>query len=156
MKLLIILITIFSYSLLADETLPKALQDKLLGTWVSDKEKTIKFNEENSILPPKQMEFLSQAAGYLKIEYIDNETTTEYQPKRTLILSGKKYEMDEYKESKKYKILGFTESSIIIQTIDKIFGKMIFTLQFEDDKTYWIYLSGNISKIHGREYFKKI
>ncbi|WDE96829.1 hypothetical protein PQO03_02495 [Lentisphaera profundi] len=102
------------------------------------------------------MEFISQATGYLKIEYVDSKTAKEFMPKRSFVLNGKKYKMDEYQELVKYEILGFTESSIIIQKTDEIFGKMIFTLQFEDDNTYWIYLSSGISTIHGREYFKKI
>ena len=154
---IIYLILIITFSSFGNEKLPKDLQKKLLGTWVSDREKTTEFNKKHSILKPKQMEFLSKGSGHLVLEYKKGNMVREYMPKYSYILGGKEIKNDEeWEETKPYKILGYTESSIIIESENQIFGKMIFTIQFEDDNTYWIYLSGNMFNLHAREYFKKI
>ena len=154
---IIYLILIITFTSLGNEKLPKDLQEKLLGTWVSDREKTIEFNKKYSILKPIQMEFLSKISGLLTIEYQKGNLSKEHMPKYSYTLNGKEIKNDEeWEETKKYKILGYTESSIIIESVNQIFGKMIYTLQFEDENTYWIYLSNDISTLHAREYFKKI
>ena len=96
---------------------------------------------------------------------IGNMTLTYDTDRGTLRTQFKEYEV-ETKNGKhtfeksdstdNYKVLGFTDDSIVFETDDFILGKMIFTIHFEGKNHYWIYLAEGVSGLHGREYFKKL
>lgn len=156
MKIIILTILFICTQLNAEILLPKLLQNKLIGTWKSDKELTSKFNRENAILKKKQSTFLESVTGFLTVEYKKDGTVKSFIPKKTYIFNKKEIKMEEWKDTQKLKVLGYTSSSIVIESENEYFGKTVSIIHFETDDIYWMYLSDCHTNVHAREYFKKI
>ena len=152
LKILFTLIMIFICSCKSTNS----VEARLIGTWKSNKELTMNFNQKHAKLTKNQTDFLNQLTGLMTIEFTENGISKTSMPDYTMKMKGKETKVDSYTDSKQQKILGFTDSSIVVESNDEILGKQIGTINFVDDNTYWVYLSNNMFDIHAREYFTRI
>lgn len=107
----------------------------LIGEWISDKEKTIKYNREQKDWTRKELKIFKKILGKLQLAFTDNMV---------------KWAHEEVSNSGEYKIVGNTENTITIQTKDTI-----------ENITYhkvgeWIYVDSPKSKSLLREYFRRV
>jgi hypothetical protein len=127
--------------------------ERLMGTWQSDAERTIAEFQRPRPLEPfqeKRLAALRKLFGKLRITYMDRTFTTE--------LNGQI-------EIRKYRVLGRDKQSVVIReldpqpSLDKLLGPNIFTweseftvIQFDGPDAYWVHERvGDI-----REYFKRV
>ena len=73
MKTILIILSILSFNLYASEIIPEKVQKRLLGTWKSNKEKSLSYNTKFSKgRTAKQEDFLKNLLGKLIVNYQNN------------------------------------------------------------------------------------
>jgi hypothetical protein len=125
------------------------------GTWKSDAESTIAFNQANAKLTVKQNRFFSELLGKLTITFKDG---IEYSsmPSTMVTVKGEKQNFEGFNRQDKYKIIAQDQNTVVLEIIDDKGKKEISLLKFENEDKFWIYLpiSSSIwSQLHIREYF---
>jgi len=111
----------------------RLVDKRLLGKWISDKEKTVnhcRFKEGATI---EQRAKVSELFGKLKIEFRENEMITEFEGKT---------------ESEPYSVIAFDNDSVAIVAND-FNGQKISHIHFEKD-SYYVHIGYSI------EFFKRI
>ncbi len=123
----------------------RVTDDRLLGAWQSDADKTIAGIRERKPVDDKQEAALRTLFGKLRVTYTPSTYTTE---------------SDGTTESYKYETLGKDKHSVVIREIkdkpsplDGVVELSEFTvIQFDGPDSYWLY-----TQIGGiREYFKRV
>jgi hypothetical protein len=110
------------------------IDDRLLGTWQSDGDRTIAGMKERKPLTAEQEAGLRSIFGKLRITYTRNALTTD--------LDGKT-------EKARYEFLGSDKHSAVIRTIKENPSTLESALELSE---YWIY-----TQIGGiKEYFKRV
>jgi hypothetical protein len=112
--------------------------DRLIGTWQSDKDRTLCEMEKRQELSGKRRDWFEKNLGKLKIKYTKYTVTFWYNGKAS---------------TEKLKVAAKDSDSVVILGTD-VFGEKdkISLVTFEDENTYWIY-----SKMADYvEYFKRI
>jgi len=93
---------------------------RLLGTWISDKEKTLKYFRFKPNITPKQRSQIENMFGKLKIEFRKNEVCTEFEG-RTAI--------------EPYSVIAIDNNSVVISGKD-FNGQKLTHIHFEKDGYY--------------------
>lgn len=125
------------------------------GTWKSDSESTLAFNDANAKLTEKQRKFISELLGKLTITYKD-EVVHSSMPSAKVTVKGELKDFQGFNKSEKYRILAKDKDTIVLEAIESDGTKEIALLKFETEDKYWIYLpnsSSPWSQHHIREYF---
>ncbi len=125
------------------------------GTWKSDAESTIAFNDTNTKLTEKQKRFYAELLGKLTITYKDGVIHISM-PSTKVTVNGVLKDFQGFSRSEKYKILAQDKDTIALESIDDEGKKEIALLKFETEDKYWVYLpnsSSPWSQRHIREYF---
>lgn len=130
--------------------------ERLLGRWKSNKELSSEFNSKQANLTEDQTDFLDQMFGQMEIEYRENGTVEIFIQAHELNLMGKQASMEESRSSEPVNILGFDDDTVVFEMESEYLGKQISIINFEDENTYWIYMSNDITTLHAREYFSRI
>lgn len=123
----------------------RVTDERLLGTWQSDVERTIAGIRERKPVDDKQEAALRKLFGKLRVTY----TATTYST-----------ELNGTTETHKYEVLGKDKYSAVTRTVerkpsplDDVMGRSEFTvIHFDGTDCYWVYAhDGGI-----REYFKRV
>ena len=123
----------------------RVTDDRLIGTWQSDADRTIAGMRERKPVDDKQETALRTLFGKLRVTYTQTALTTD--------LDGKA-------ETGRYEVLGKDKHSVAIREIkdkpsplDGVVDLSEFTvIQFDGPDSYWLY-----TQIGGiREYFKRV
>lgn len=122
----------------------RATDDRLLGTWQSDADRTIAGIRERKPVDAKQDAALRKLFGKMRVTYTPSAYTTE---------------LDGTTESYKYAVLGQDKHSVVVRDVERkpspldAFELSEFTvIQFDGPDSYWLYTQfGGI-----REYFKRV
>jgi hypothetical protein len=124
------------------------------GTWKSDAKLTMKFNDSHAKLTKIQRLLLSELMGNLIISY-KGSTLTSTMPKTTVTTKGKPTDFEGFAEIEKYKIIGETTDTLVLEITSQTGEKNYSILRFENENLYWVYVphSSNIINVHIREYF---
>ena len=122
---------------------PILTDERLIGTWQSDADRTINGIREARPVTDRQEASLRTLFGQMRVTYSPTTYTTE---------------LDGWTDSNQYKVIGKDEHSVVIRGVDpsplaKATELSEFTVvQFDGPDSYWLYTQfGGI-----REYFKRI
>ncbi len=112
--------------------------DRLIGTWISDKEKTLCVMEKSRNLTEKQRNWFEQNLGKLRIKYTKDNVTIWF---------------DDEPMTEKLKIIATDSDSVVLLGNDPFDEEAkLVMVTFEDNDNYWVYSDlGNYV-----EYFKRI
>lgn len=121
------------------------VDDRLIGTWQSDGERTIATMKEQRKLNDKQVESLNTLFGKLQITYTNNREI------RT--------SMNDSKDSGRFEIVGMDKNSVVIREYGtkrpdvEYFNLSEYqVIYFDGPDAYWVY-----TQIGGvKEYFKRV
>ena len=99
--------------------------DRLIGTWISDKEKTICVMEKSRNLTEKQRNWFEQNLGKLRIKYTKDNVTIWF---------------DDEPMTEKLKIIATDSDSVVLLGNDPFDEEAkIVMVTFEDNDNYWVY-----------------
>ena len=128
-------------------------EPSLIGQWKSNAALSMQFNHERAKFEQKTELFLSQILGNLTITFTKNTVGLEMPNIETQTAEGKKNQLVGFSETHTYNLLGATENSLAIKSIESVTGNESITVyNFEGNNTMWVY-SGTS---HLREYFVRI
>ncbi|KQV93397.1 hypothetical protein [Rhizobacter sp. Root1221] len=130
----------------------------LLGTWKSDKQRTLAFAQARTKLEHKTFLFLEQIMGQMTLT-ISKDTITSRMPDVPIeSADGVKSNFVGSVESHPYKRLGGTQTEIAVLTKEPFTGRdSIVVHHFVDSDTMWIYVAGTaMPNLHIREYFVRV
>ena len=130
--------------------------ERLIGRWKSNKELSSEFNSKQAQLTEDQINFLDQMFGRMEIEYREDGTVEIFIPAHELNLMGKQVSMEESRSSEPVNIIGFDDDTVVFEMEVDYLGKQISIINFENENTYWVYMSNGITTLHAREYFSRI
>jgi hypothetical protein len=116
------------------------IDKRLLGTWLSDRRRTLKELRYRPGLKRKHREYLHASFGFLRVRYTRRQ------------IHGV---LKDYRFKRPYEVLGRDEGSVAIRTFYKIPGEttgewIIYHIHFRDNHHYWV------SYGYIREWFKKV
>jgi hypothetical protein len=110
---------------------------RIIGTWRSDKRKTLRELRTRGDVKPGYLVFMTKATGKLTIEY----------RRTTAIISG----VGETRRVR-YAVLARDDESVVLESYDDLFGANVLThIFFEGEGSYWVPVSGKY-----REWFRRI
>jgi len=133
MKIQFLLFTLISVFILGCSD---SSDDRLIGTWISDKDKTLRQFREQGISNDKLYDFLNDNLGKLKITYTPHKAIINFEGTFT---------------EEKYEVLGKDHNSIAIKG-KSAFGEDEISILTFDDNYYYTY-----SELVGYvEYFRKV
>lgn len=131
----------------------------LVGTWKSDKDRTLDFIKSYAKVNDNTEEFLSQVMGHLTLRF-DGKTVHLRTPDQTLSISGESHDWEGMDETTEYNVVFRNENTVAITSYDKLIKKeTIAVYHFIDQDLMWVYVSGfdaGLSDMHYREYFKRV
>lgn len=112
--------------------------DRLIGTWISDRDRTLCVMEKRRNLTERQRNWFEQNLGKLKINYTKDDVTIWYNGER---------------DTENLKIAAKDRDSVVLIGRDPFDDKdKLFLIHFEDNDNYWVYSDlGDYV-----EYFKRI
>jgi hypothetical protein len=117
----------------------RLVDDRLLGTWQSDRERTMEGFKRGRSLTEKQEAMFANMLGKLKITYSRTTFTTE---------------LDGVVETQRYEVLGKDERTVVLRELDRKPPQDIFPafslIEFDGPDSYCVQ-TGNF-----REYFKRV
>ena len=131
--------------------------DRLLGTWKSDRIESMRFSAENALLEPRQTKFLNQILGHLELSF-DGQKSRSYMPDIEIESKGKPTTFFGEDATYGYRVLGSDLDSVSIFVEKKQGRDRIMHLHFVDDNTFWIYTeesSYELRELNTREYFHR-
>lgn len=138
------------FAVIALLLIPRRITDeRLLGTWQSDSERTIAEIQENRTPSEDQLIKLRNLFGTLRVNYLNNGTFT-YQLTSTNPV-----------EKSRYEVLGVDAHSVVIREIESTLSPLksleieqseITHIHFDGPDSYWIVPELGSS----REYFRRI
>jgi hypothetical protein len=152
MKQLIALSILFSANCSAEEP------SRLLGTWTSDKERTMSFIRERVKLPEKSERFFGEIMGKLEVTF--TETEVAYEMPDVYVTVGDEQRLTEgFREKSSYVVLYENEKTIIVSGTAPVSGEKEATVYtFVEPDVMWVYI-GSVDpffpNLHIREYFKR-
>ena len=122
----------------------RSTDERLMGTWQSDADRTVAGILENGKVDEKQVEALRNLFGKMRITYASNTLTTE--------LEGRV-------ETCRYVVLGKDQHSVVIREINQQPSVMddlelseFIVIHFEGPNSYWLY-----TQVGGvQEHFKRV
>jgi hypothetical protein len=121
-----------------DENENSIVHSKLIGKWISDKEKTMEWIDRNRKLPEKVYNLLYNILGKLIVEIQKDKVITYYE--------GTTDEDEVF-------IIDEDHNSLAVWYFDSITDEYeIQLMRFENDNLYSVY----VEKLEIREYFKRI
>ena len=132
--------------------------DYMLGTWKSDREKTIHYNQNNVKMHSGNLQHIQQLFGHMELN-ITKDRTYSYAPSYGFIeLDGNVIMTKEFREEKPYEVLYHENGTVVTRTENDSVGPRIYIQHFNADRNeYWIYLGYNgLFDLHLREYFTKL
>ena len=117
-------------------------EPRLMGTWISDKERTLEHFPEHMTEPQKEK--LSSLFGKLRVTYSPTAYTTE---------------LDGHTESSPYTVIGLDKHSVVIRDdsapnpdLDILEMSTFSKIHFDGPDSYWV-----ITEIGGlTEYFRRV
>jgi hypothetical protein len=99
--------------------------DRLIGTWISDKDRTLCVLEKRRNLTERQRNWFKQNLGKLKIQYTKDEVTIWYNGERN---------------TEKLKIAAKDKDTVVLIGKDPFDDEdKLFLINFEDNDSYWVY-----------------
>lgn len=119
----------------------KLTDERLLGTWQSDKERTVEELQRTRRLDEKQLAALSGMFGKLKITYTEATYTTK---------------LDGVTESMPYEVVGRDRHSVVVRDLERREPDLGLTefsvIHFDRPDSYWVF-----TEIGGfREFFRRV
>ena len=118
--------------------------DRLIGTWQSDADRTIAGIRDLKPVDDKQEAALRKLFGKMRVTYTPNTYTTE---------------LDGATNSNKYEVLGKDKHSVVIRDLepkpsplDVLELSEFVVIQFDGPDSYWLYTQG----VGILEYFKRV
>lgn len=87
--------------------------DRLLGSWKSDREESMRFNRAHTLLEPKQTAFLDQILGHLEITFEATKVRSRM-PDLTLTTNGKTSTFHGMDDTFDYRVLGADKDSVAV------------------------------------------
>lgn len=130
----------------------------LVGKWKSDHAATMQFIKEHVRLESKHLEFLDQLIGNLVIT-VGVDEATSWMPDIELNLSGESHHFEGHNKTVPFRIIGQTEETIAVSTVDPAGKKILYLYHFESPDLMWVYSDGVgdfQTDIHIREYFRRL
>lgn len=107
----------------------------LLGTWVSDRRRTLEDVDARRDIKPKARRILKTMFGKLRLTYRNKTVVSHFEGQKTI---------------ERYEILGRTDNQIAIKSVQRgNLGERIYLLTFDGEDRY------SISLGKFREYFKR-
>jgi hypothetical protein len=139
---------IFLYSLSAEAF----CCPKIIGTWKSSLDLSLKYNTENLDLESRTIEFMKQVYGVLTLTYDEEMVRSHGAPTKKIMVSGKEYDFV-YEEMKyPYEVLSCTDDTLTIKE-DSPYMESTEVKHFIDSNTYWVPAMPESEK---REYFIRV
>lgn len=144
-------------AILALIPLAASANDRLLGTWKSDREESMRFDEAHALLEPKQTKFLSQVLGHLEMSF-DGKHVRSTMPDLAIESNGKPTTFHGTDESHAYRVLGTDLDSVAVY-VEKEFGRdRILHIHFVGENAFWLYSEESdygLRELNTREYFHR-
>jgi len=135
---LILIISIIGCSHIKESTELYTYDERLIGTWISDKDKTIKWLRENRKYSDERLERVFKIYGKLKLTISKTKVISEY---------------DGNVEEQPIEIIAIEGDTIAIKAVDGLSNcPEIRIIRIEDENTYSIYQD----MFDIREYFRRI
>ena len=139
--------------------LPSAVRadDRLFGTWKSNRSESMKFNSAHAVLERRQTEFLDQILGHLEMSF-DAKTFRNYMPDIEIKSKGKSTVFYGTDKSYAYRVLGSDVDSVSILVEKELGRDRIMHIHFVGERTFWIYSeesSYELRELNIREYFHR-
>jgi hypothetical protein len=132
--------------------------DRLLGTWQSDHDATMKFAVDHALLEPRQTEFLAGSLGRLLMSF-DGVQMRYKMPDVNINIQGKALHFVGTDETYPYRVLGADEDSIALM-LEKSHGRdRIIHIHFVSDEVFWLYSEESdygLRDLNVREYFRRV
>ncbi|AVP99459.1 hypothetical protein C7S18_20805 [Ahniella affigens] len=139
---------------------------RLLGTWQSDREQTMAYNEANAKLSRKQTRFMAELLGTLTLTYTKSDVVVRMPDSWVTGRDGKKKPFAAFEDRSKYEIVHCDPYMVITRTVlvtdatdDADSDPLVNVLNMVDDEHYWVYqgqTDPTRPDLHSREYFKKV
>jgi hypothetical protein len=115
--------------------------DRLLGTWISDAERTVEEYRRFRKIDEATFDKFAALFGKMKVTYSSNSYSTS--------LDGRTTET-------RYRVLGKDDKSVVVEDIAEglaaeLAESSFSVIHFDGKDSHWIYMSGG-----SREYFKRV
>jgi len=132
---------------------------KLLGTWTSDKERTMSFIQDHVKIPEKTERFFGELMGNLSVTFAESRVSY-LMPDVYVTLENEKKLMVGFEETSSYAVLYEDEKTVVISGTAPVSGtEETTTYYFEGSNSMWVYI-GTVDPffpdLHIREYFKRV
>ena len=140
--------------------MPVHAEPQIIGGWKSDAAMTMQFNRARAKLEEKTALFLSQILGHLTITFSQENVAFDMPDIQTQTVEGRKSNLKGFHEIHPYRLLGATENTVAIKSIEPVTGNETITVyNFEGPDVMWLYVGGAdsaSSSSHLREYFVRV
>ena len=130
---------------------------RLYGTWKSDRDATMRFNEANAVISDAQIDTYRQIFGRITLEFRPDGTIHYGQDPYIMTAGTNSFSVNEISGTRTYTIIAKDKSSVVIQAPDILDEQKLSHIHFEGTDTFWRYLGEEVilGNIHMREYFRK-
>ena len=127
----------------------------LVGTWHSDRDRTIAFARAHAKIEEKTVAFLEQAMGRLTLVITATHISSDMPDYESTTVEGVTTRMVGFREIHPYRKLGASETQVSVLSAEPVTGRSIITVyNFDDENTMWIYVGGpSFPDLNIREYF---
>ncbi len=127
------------------------------GRWKSDKEASMAFNQQNSILSAQQTNYISQMLGNMTVEFDDGNARLTM-PAIRIQKDGKFTEYAGFEEKGRYVIIGEDEDTIVLKLHGANGAATLMVYHFVSEDQMWVYVPSASESIdlHIREYFRRL
>ena len=147
-----------TYIVLLIATIGCATRDpRLYGTWKSDRDVTMLYNQANSMLTDSQIDKYRQIFGRITLEFRPDGTIHFEQNPYTMTVGTNSFPVKGISATRPYTIIAKDKSSVVIRAPDILDEQKLSHIHFEGTETFWRYLGSEdmLDNLHMREYFKK-
>lgn len=124
-------------SLLKLNTANSADCPNLQGTWQSSKEMSMAYNNQQASLEQRQVDFLNQVLGIMKLTYTEDTVHEHGQPPVAVTINGKTNDFHFDEMSCRYEVLSCTRSTVTIRYHHPA-GAVTQVLNFDSEDVYWL------------------
>jgi len=146
----------------------RAEDSKILGSWKSDRETTLKFMEENAKIPEERLNALKPMFGKSTFTFQKGgKGTVVTEAYEIPMKGGKTIKVPASVQPFTYKILGETKKQVVTRVtypetgelpeLIKMLNESPFAITvFPDRNNCWTYISNGFVDLHAREYFVRV
>lgn len=132
--------------------------DRLHGTWQSDRVESMKFVSAHTIREPREREFLEGTLGELQRTF-DSESYRYDMPSMSITIAGKPFDLVAIDESYRYHILGSDYDSVALLVEHYRDRDRMLHIHFASADVLWVYSEESdygLRDLNVREYFRRL